>query len=91
MLRLLASRCARGPGARGVARPAAGLGDHSRGPRRQASDAPRNLPPSSEVVARPVGVCSMMRLPVQASPEGLDAAFVGVPLDTGTSNRPGAR
>uniref|UniRef100_G1PEF2 Guanidino acid hydrolase, mitochondrial n=1 Tax=Myotis lucifugus TaxID=59463 RepID=G1PEF2_MYOLU len=54
------------------------------------SDAPRNLPPSSEVVARPVGVCFMMRLPVQTSPEGLDAAF-GVPLDTGTSNRPGAR
>lgn len=91
MLRLLASRCARGPGARGVARPAAGLRDPCRAPGRQASDAPRNLPPSSEVVARPVGVCSMMRLPVQTSPEGLDAAFVGVPLDTGTSNRPGAR
>lgn len=73
--------------ARGLARPAAGLGD----PRRAASDAPRNVPPSSDVVARPVGVCSMMRLPVQASPEGLDAAFVGVPLDTGTSHRPGAR
>ncbi|XP_059547158.1 guanidino acid hydrolase, mitochondrial isoform X1 [Myotis daubentonii] len=91
MLRLLASRCARGPGARGVARPAAGLRDPCRAPGRRASDAPRNLPPSSDVVARPVGVCSMMRLPLQASPEGLDAAFVGVPLDTGTSNRPGAR
>ncbi|XP_041319411.1 agmatinase, mitochondrial isoform X2 [Pyrgilauda ruficollis] len=33
----------------------------------------------------------MMRLPMQASAEGLDVAFVGVPLDTGTSNRPGAR
>lgn len=50
-----------------------------------------NVPPSALLVARPVGVCSMMRLPVQASAEGLDAAFVGVPLDTGTSNRPGAR
>ncbi|KAM9115840.1 agmatinase, mitochondrial-like [Pangshura tecta] len=50
-----------------------------------------SLPPSAEFVARPVGVCSMMKLPVQTSPEGLDAAFVGVPLDTGTSNRPGAR
>lgn len=50
-----------------------------------------NVPPSAEFVARPVGVCSMLRLPVQTSAEGLDAAFVGVPLDTGTSNRPGAR
>lgn len=50
-----------------------------------------NVPPSALLVARPVGVCSMMRLPMQASAEGLDVAFVGVPLDTGTSNRPGAR
>lgn len=49
------------------------------------------MPPSAEFVARPVGICSMLRLPVRASAEGLDAAFVGVPLDTGTSNRPGAR
>lgn len=50
-----------------------------------------NVPPSAEFVARPVGVCSLLKLPVQTSAEGLDAAFVGVPLDTGTSNRPGAR
>ncbi|XP_066493514.1 guanidino acid hydrolase, mitochondrial [Tiliqua scincoides] len=50
-----------------------------------------NTPPSAEFVARPVGVCTMFRLPIQATAEGLDAAFVGVPLDTGTSNRPGAR
>ena len=37
------------------------------------------------------GLASMMRLPVVASAEGLDAAFMGVPLDIGTSNRPGAR
>lgn len=37
------------------------------------------------------GVPSMMRLPVLPSAEGLDACFVGVPLDIGTSNRPGAR
>ena len=37
------------------------------------------------------GLASMMRLPVVASAEGLDAAFIGVPLDIGTSNRPGAR
>jgi guanidinobutyrase len=33
----------------------------------------------------------MMRLPAAASPVGLDAAFIGVPLDIGTSNRAGAR
>ena len=33
----------------------------------------------------------MMRLPTQDGAEGLDACFVGVPLDTGTSNRAGAR
>uniref|UniRef100_A0A4W2CNG5 Uncharacterized protein n=1 Tax=Bos indicus x Bos taurus TaxID=30522 RepID=A0A4W2CNG5_BOBOX len=100
MLRLLASTCARGLGgrggsrrlvSRGRARPVAGLCDPSRRLSRQASDAPRNQPPSPEFVARSVGICSMMRLPVQATPEGLDAAFVGVPLDIGTSNRPGAR
>lgn len=33
----------------------------------------------------------MMRLPTQADAEGLDVAFVGVPLDIGASNRSGAR
>lgn len=37
------------------------------------------------------GLASMMRLPVVDSPAGLDAAFIGVPLDIGTSNRSGAR
>ena len=37
------------------------------------------------------GPGTMMRLPSATSPEGLDAAFIGVPLDIGTSNRPGAR
>lgn len=91
MLRLLASRCARGPGARGGAHSVPRLCDNGRSSSRRVSDASRNQPPSSEFVARPVGICSMMRLPVQTSPEGLDAAFVGVPLDIGTSNRPGAR
>lgn len=61
----------------------------SRAPSRWSSQF--NVPPSALLVARPVGVCSMMRLPMQALAEGLDVAFVGVPLDTGTSNRPGAR
>ena len=37
------------------------------------------------------GHTTMMRLPARETAEGLDACFVGVPLDIGTSNRPGAR
>lgn len=37
------------------------------------------------------GIASMMRLPVATSAVGLNAAFIGIPLDTGTSHRPGAR
>lgn len=37
------------------------------------------------------GPGSLFRLPEQALAEGLDIAIVGVPLDVGTSNRPGAR
>jgi guanidinobutyrase len=37
------------------------------------------------------GPATMMRLPSVGSAEDLDACFVGVPLDIGTSNRPGAR
>ncbi|XP_008820888.1 agmatinase, mitochondrial [Nannospalax galili] len=81
MLRLLALGCARGAGARVVAHPGS----------RKVSDTRRNQPASSEAAAGLEGVCSMLRLPLQASPEGLDAAFVGVPLDSGTSHRPGAR
>ncbi|XP_013920085.1 PREDICTED: agmatinase, mitochondrial [Thamnophis sirtalis] len=59
-------------------------------PRRASGSAP-SLPPSAEEVARPVGVRSMFKLPMRDSAEGLDAAFVGVPLDIGTTHRPGAR
>jgi guanidinobutyrase len=37
------------------------------------------------------GPGTMLRLPARASAEGVDVGFVGVPLDIGTSNRPGAR
>lgn len=37
------------------------------------------------------GIASMMRLPVASSAQGLNAAFIGIPLDIGTSHRPGAR
>ena len=35
------------------------------------------------------GIATMMRLPHLQSAAGLDAAFVGVPLDIGTSLRAG--
>ena len=37
------------------------------------------------------GPATMMRLPSLPSAKGLDACFVGVPFDIGTSNRSGAR
>jgi guanidinobutyrase len=52
---------------------------------------PRNQPLGGNQMPRFGGLATMMRLPPAASPDGLDAAFVGVPLDIGTSHRPGAR
>lgn len=37
------------------------------------------------------GVATMMRLPTQVTAAGLDACFVGVPMDIGTSHRSGTR
>ena len=37
------------------------------------------------------GPGTMMRLPAAPDAEGLDACFIGIPLDVGTSNRPGTR
>jgi guanidinobutyrase len=51
----------------------------------------KNQPLSGNAMPRFGGPATMMRLPSATSPEGLDAAFIGVPLDTGTSHRPGAR
>lgn len=51
----------------------------------------RNQPLGGNEMPRFGGLATMMRLPTAASPEGLDAAFIGVPLDIGTSHRPGAR
>ncbi|MDA3921284.1 MAG: agmatinase [Salinisphaera sp.] len=50
-----------------------------------------NQPLSGNVMPRFGGPATMMRLPTQANARGLDAAFVGIPLDIGTSNRPGTR
>lgn len=48
-------------------------------------------PLGGNVMPRFAGPATMLRLPSASSPHGLDAAFVGVPLDIGTSNRPGTR
>jgi guanidinobutyrase len=55
------------------------------------SDHPFNQPLGGNKMPRFAGPATMMRLPTATSAEGLDACFVGVPLDTGTSNRAGAR
>ena len=48
-------------------------------------------PLSGNVMPRFGGPATFMRLPAVSLDAGLDAAFIGVPLDIGTSNRPGAR
>jgi guanidinobutyrase len=50
-----------------------------------------NRPLGGDEMPRFGGPGTMMRLPAQVSAEGLDACFVGVPLDIGTSNRSGTR
>ena len=51
----------------------------------------KNQPLSGNAMPRFGGIASMLRLPVATSAQGLNAAFIGVPLDIGTSHRPGAR
>jgi guanidinobutyrase len=50
-----------------------------------------NQPLGGNAMPRFGGLASMMRLPVAESPAGLDVGFIGVPLDIGTSHRPGTR
>lgn len=50
-----------------------------------------NQPLGGNKMPRFGGPATMMRLPSQPSAAGLDACFVGVPFDIGTSNRSGAR
>jgi guanidinobutyrase len=53
--------------------------------------ASRNQPTSGNAMPRFGGIATMMRLPHAESPAGLDAGFIGIPFDLGTSNRAGAR
>ncbi|HSF15008.1 MAG TPA: agmatinase [Vicinamibacteria bacterium] len=50
-----------------------------------------NQPLGGNEMPRFGGPATMLRLPSASSAEGLDACFVGVPFDIGTSNRSGAR
>jgi guanidinobutyrase len=50
-----------------------------------------NQPLGGNDMPRFGGIATMMRLPHATNTDGLDACFVGVPLDIGTSNRSGAR
>jgi guanidinobutyrase len=56
------------------------------------SEAPKfNQPLGGNDMPRFAGAGTMMRLPGQTTAEGLDACFVGIPMDIGTSNRTGTR
>ncbi len=50
-----------------------------------------NQPLGGNDMARFSGPATMLRLPTQDTAAGLDACFVGVPIDIGTSNRSGTR
>ena len=50
-----------------------------------------NQPLGGNEMPRFGGPVTFMRLPAAATAEGLDVAFCGIPMDIGTSNRPGTR
>lgn len=50
-----------------------------------------NQPLGGNEMPRFGGPATFMRLPSQGDARGLDACFVGIPMDIGTSNRPGTR
>ncbi|MDU8945554.1 agmatinase [Ovoidimarina sediminis] len=50
-----------------------------------------NQPLGGNEMPRFGGPATMMRLPAQATAEGLDACFIGIPMDIGASNRAGTR
>jgi agmatinase len=52
---------------------------------------PRYGPPDASRAPRYTGVRTFARCPLVRETEGVDVAAVGVPFDTATSNRPGAR
>ena len=55
------------------------------------SETPRYGPPDALNSPRYSGVKTFARCPLVGDPEGVDVAVLGVPFDTATTNRPGAR
>lgn len=51
----------------------------------------KNQPLGGNEMPRFAGPGTFMRLPTAETAEGLDAAFIGIPMDIGTSWRPGTR
>jgi agmatinase len=56
-----------------------------------AEDAPPFGPPDALTSPRYSGVKTFARCPLRQTPDGVDVAVLGIPFDTGTTNRPGAR
>ena len=54
-------------------------------------DAPRYEPPDAFAAPRYTGVRTFGRCPLVDTPDGVDVAVLGIPFDTGTTNRPGTR
>ena len=54
-------------------------------------DAPRYGPPDALSSPRYSGVKTFARCPLVDDPAGVDVAVLGIPFDTATTNRPGAR
>ena len=54
-------------------------------------DAPRYGPPDALTSPRYAGVKTFARCPLVSDPDGVDVGVLGIPFDTATTNRPGAR
>jgi agmatinase len=52
---------------------------------------PRYGPPDASAAPRYTGVRTFARCPLVDDPAGVDVAAIGIPFDTATTNRPGAR
>ena len=55
------------------------------------AETPRYAPPDALLAPRYTGVKTFARCPTTDDPEGVDVAVFGIPFDTATTNRPGAR
>ncbi|MEO7003284.1 MAG: agmatinase [Ktedonobacterales bacterium] len=65
--------------------------DNEQRSQRDSSQAPKYHPADSFASPRFAGVRTFARLPHTDDLDGVDATIIGIPFDTGTSYRPGAR